>query len=275
MNRTPTTDEAVARLLHVMQNRDSYLMNGTLTTALTNIAKNTGSPDGSLRTVRGFLEANAIADWFKNGDAATLKNGFYARSKIDYILAQLPYRRLVNDHAFEGLALHGMFSLVSGNQNLINWYAQIDDQFNAERVNNVKQFDFWTKQFFLALRGDWDTLGERCDRIIHSPPQSSREKKFMIDHHFYLALAKGDVMSMTTIIEQLVSQKFISRRGSLEGGYTKGLLCTPAILYSKLAWRHGYAVEVDSLYVPSEWLPTDPMPAYTDPFDFMSAYPLH
>lgn len=274
MNKVPATDEAAARLLHVIGHRDSYLTEGTLRTALTNIAENTGSPSGSLRTVKGFLEANAVADWFQNGDVNMLKNAFYARSKIDYILTLDPYREVVSDHAFEGMALHGMFSLISDNYKLINWYAKIDAQFNEARVNNVKQFDFWTKQFFLALRGEWDVLGDRCERIIHSPPQGSREKKFMIDHHFYLALAKGDLTGMTTIIEQLVSHKFISKRGSLEGGYTRGLLCTPAILYSKLAWRHGYAVEVDSPYVPSDWLPIDPILDYTDPFEFMCSYPL-
>jgi hypothetical protein len=274
VSKVPATDEAAARYTHVVAHRDSYLTNGTLKTALANIAGNTGSFSGSLRTIRGFLEASAIADWFQTGDVGVLKNAFYARSKIDYILTSSPYREVVNDHAFEGIALCGMFPLVSDNRQLIDWYAKIDGQFNDARINNLKQFDFWTKQFFLALRGEWDVLGDRCQRIIDSPPQGSRERKFMIDHHFYLALAKGDLVGMREIIEQLVSQKSISRRASLEGGYTQGLLCTPAILYSKLAWRHGYEIEIDSPYVPRDWLPINPIFAYTDPFEFMHSYPL-
>jgi len=269
VTRLPSTNEALVRLSHVIAHRDSYLSDGVLEQSLVNIASNSGSPSGSLRIVRSFSEASAIADWFENGNVDSLKNWFYVRAKLDYVLAHPPYAGKSNDHAFEGLALHGMFSLVSDNSSLINWYATIDDSFNEKRVDNVKQFDFWTKQFFLAIRGEWDILGDRCERIIASPPQGSREKKFLIDHHFYLALARGDLAEMTSIVEQLVSPKSISRRGALEGGYTKDLLCTPSIIYCKLAWRHGYQIKVDSPYVPHEWLPVRPLENYIDKFEFM------
>ena len=58
----------------------------------------------------------------------------------------------------------------------------------------------------------------------------------------------------------------------MEGGYTADLICTPAVIYSKLAWRHGYEIVVDSPYIPKEWLPITPLDTYEDPFEFMKAY---
>jgi hypothetical protein len=77
---------------------------------------------------------------------------------------------------------------------------------------------------------------------------------------------------MESVIEQLVSPGLIARRMSLEGGYRAGLICTPAVIYSKLAWRHGYQLGVDSPYVPREWLPVTQLSEYSDPFDFMKKY---
>lgn len=77
---------------------------------------------------------------------------------------------------------------------------------------------------------------------------------------------------MEATIAELVSPKMIARRVALEGGFSANLLCTPATLYSKLAWIHGYEIVVDSPYIPSEWLPLLPLDVYADPFDFMSSY---
>jgi hypothetical protein len=225
-----------------------------------------------LRTLRSFAEASAVVAWYHEGDLVALKNWYYVRAKLEFILMQPPYSETGGSAAYENRALHGLFSLISEHKDLIAWYSSLDAIFDNKRINNPKIFDFWTEQFFVALRGEWDILAKRCDLILANPPTSSREKKFLIDHRFYLALARGDALEMKATIEQLVTEEILKKRAALEGGFTSGLISTPALLYSKLAWRRGYQIEVDSPYIPKPWLTIEPLAQYTDPFDFMREY---
>jgi hypothetical protein len=223
-------------------------------------------------SLQGYSEAKGISTWFYEDNLSSLKNWFYNYGKLAYICAHEPYNTIGQSLAYENRALEGMYYLISDHEGLITWYSGLDAIFDQKGVENTKSFEFYTKQFFLALRGEWDTLGERCERIIANPPSQSREKKFMPDHHFYLALSKGDVVGMEQVISELVSPKMMTRRESVEGGYTAGLLCTPAIIYSKLAWRHGYEIVIDSPYIPQEWLPIKPLEVYEDAFELMEQY---
>jgi hypothetical protein len=223
-------------------------------------------------SLEGYVVAKGISSWFHVGDISELKNWFYAKAKLEYICANSPYNESGELLAYENRALFGMFCLILDHEPLINWYSNLDQTFDKKSVENTKSFEFYTKQFFLALRGEWEVLSERCERILTNPPTASREKKYLIDHQFYLALAKGDVSGMESAIKELVTPKRIASRSSLEGGYTENLLCTPAVIYSKLAWRNGYEIVVDSPYIPKEWLPIKPLDVYEDVFGFMKKY---
>ncbi|MCA8107972.1 Imm49 family immunity protein [Burkholderia sp. BCCIQ04A] len=107
---------------------------------------------------------------------------------------------------------------------------------------------------------------------MSNPPKGSRERKFLVDHKFYLALAEGDINGMKDAIDELVSPKSICERASLDGGFFFNLICAPAVIYSKLVWRSGYEVDVDSAYVPMEWISEIGPKAYFDEFEFMSSY---
>lgn len=137
-----------------------------------------------------YAECQAMKQWYVHQDLRGLKNWLYVRSKLEYILTQAPYNEAINPVAHEYRALHGWFYLISDNAELIDWYSNIDQMFDARRTGNPRMFDFWTEQFFIALRGEWSLLADRCERILSSPPKSGRERKFMIDHQFYLSLAR-------------------------------------------------------------------------------------
>lgn len=222
--------------------------------------------------LQGYPLAKSISDWFHGGTVESLKNSFYNYAKLRYIYAQPPYNMFGPKVAYSSDALEGMYFLLSDHEPLIQWYTKLDYNYDKKSTNNIKSVEFYTQQFFIALRGEWDVLIERCERIIANPPTNAREKKFMLDHQFYLALAKGDVMGMEAVIKELVSPKKIANRKGLESGFTADLICTPAIIYSKLAWRNGYEIVVDSPYIPKEWLPIKPLEKYEDMFEFMKAY---
>lgn len=266
------SEKTEKQLAHVAERRDFDISSGMLDQCLRNIANNSGNFGGCLRALMSHSEASALAAWFEAGDILSFKQWAYVRAKLEYILMQPPLGEEVGEVAFEYRAINGLYYLLSGHSGLLEWYSGIDSEFSIARKNNAKTFDYWTTQFFIALRGDWDVLRERCERVIANPPTSAREKRFLIDHQFYLALANGDSAGMEAVIKELVSPKLISKRTPLESGFSANLICTPAIIYSKLAWRAGHNIDVQSPYVPSEWLPAAPLAKYTEAFDFMSSF---
>ncbi|MBJ9686416.1 immunity 49 family protein [Burkholderia vietnamiensis] len=272
MTKIPATEEAANRLSHVLERRAFDISSGVLDNCITNIEGDLGDPSGCLRTLMSYAEASAISVWFETGDVAAFKQWFYVRAKLEYILSQPKYDEPIGALAYERRAINGIYYLISDHEGLIDWYGGIDSEFDVKRISNHNLFDFWTEQFFVALRGDWGVLEERCERVISNPPKGSREKKFLVDHKFYLALAQGDVNGMEVAIDELVSPKSIRKRASLDGGFFANLICVPAVIYSKLAWRSGYEVNVDSAYLTKEWISEIGPKSYFDEFEFMSSY---
>lgn len=264
------SEKALARLKHTDEHFNDDL--GRLAILTKRIISREENEYACFLGLQSYCVAKGISTWFHTGDLVALKNCFYARAKLEYICANPPFNKIGSPLAYENRALEGMFYLVSDHEKLIQWYANFDSIFDKKGTENTKSYEFYTKQFFLALRGDWDVLGERCERILANPPKSGRGKSYMIDHRFYLALAKGDAVGMEAVIKELVTPKQIAYKASLEGGFTENLISTPAIIYSKLAWRNGYEIVVDSPYIPQEWLPIKPLDTYADELEFMKEY---
>jgi hypothetical protein len=265
-------EKALARLKHTdgNLNGDYYSVERlvNLENRIINMEKNA---DTCRLSLEGYCEAKAISTWFHTEDLRVFKHWCYNKSKLYYIGFNPPHNR-IRRVAGAYYVLEGMWYLISDHEELIKWCANLDSEFYEKDIANKNISYFYTKQFFLALRGDWDTLGERCERIIADPPKNGNGKSYMIDQHFYLALAKGDVIGMEAVIKELVTPRRLANKEGLEQAYTRNLISTPAIIYSKLAWRNGYEVVVDSPYIPKEWLPIKPLETYEDSFEFMKAY---
>ena len=94
--------------------------------------------------------------------------------------------------------------------------------------------------------------------------------KYVSDQEFFLALANQDVSGMEAALERLTQPKLVRSRSSDESGYTDDLIFRPAVVYAKIAWHHGHKVKVNSLLVPAEWLPMEPLPRYEETYAFLS-----
>src|SRR5690606_41990879 len=100
-----------------------------------------------------------------------------------------------------------------------------------------------------------------------SPP---RRNSYYADERFQLALARSDRAGMESAISEILEPKLMKRRQDAdEDGYTQWFISTYAVIYTKIAWRHGYQIDVDSPWVPNEWLPNTPLDHYEDPYPFM------
>ena len=42
-----------------------------------------------------------------------------------------------------------------------------------------------------------------------------------------------------------------------------------ASLYMKVASRHGYTLDIDTVLIPKAWVPVSPLPEYLEPYEFM------
>lgn len=174
-------------------------------------------------------------------------------------------------------AYEHLYALLSDHEEMIDWYRQhrVSYFFEGEIKDrdNPKQAAFHGYQALLALNGDWDLLRQRCEQILSA--DLKKDRKFLVEHRFYLALANGDKPGMEAALNELTSPKVARIRNFGQAfGLTEHLIATHATIYAKMAWRHGYEVEVDSPWVPKEWLPIQPLDHYEAPWPFMRNFDL-
>jgi hypothetical protein len=273
------SEQGEARVRHVANNLSGSFLGPERISGLLKRIENIGdekAEDASwlLMSLESYCEARAITAWFQDGELSCLKNWLYAKAKIYFIRNIPPHYNGPVRSALEYVWL-ALPVLVSGHPGMVAWLSGIGTgakQFRTADVDNPKTIDFFVKQFFLALRGEWEPLRERCKQVLADPPKSGLGRGHLIDQSFFLALANGDVPEMTLPLTQLVSPRQINAQRGIETGHTEDLISTKAILYSIFARRHGHPVAFDSPYVPNEWLDCEPLPRYEDPFEFMKDY---
>lgn len=222
-----------------------------------------------LRILRGFCEANATVAWFEKRDLIEFKQWAFLASKLQRILLQ--YRP---NEWFPAYKL--FYTVLSDNTELISWYKQFQLPFcsspsDIKDRDNPKQPDFHAYQALLALNGEWDELRQRCELILST--DLKKDKKYLIDHRFYLALANGDKTEMENVLKELTSPKIARVRNyEMAFAFTEHFISTFATLYAKLAWMWGYELEIDTPFIPKAWLPIAPLETYPEPWDFMKEF---
>jgi hypothetical protein len=254
---------AAKRIAHVR----GHLERGfpTLDKAVSNIENNTGSPKGSAMNLARHAEAKAISSWFEYNDLRSMQQWFYVAARLETLICQFEIDTL------EPLAhmLQLMKPLLSNNKSVIDWFAHYDGPYDLARVEEHKTLDFRAYQALVALRGEWPRLEERCERVLADPPGASGEQKYLVDHKFFLALARQDKPAMEDALRDLVTPTAVGTRVNDDSGYVADLISTAAVIYAKIAWLHGHKVQVDSPYVPSEWLPNSALGHYDNHYSFL------
>jgi Immunity protein 49 len=260
--------------------------------SLRHISDGTGSFRGCVSNLNSYSTINMLHLWFKDHDLAAFKQSAYSAARLKYIhhnLSKMDYRA------------HDLLEpLLSDHDGVIDWYKTVDlfwpDEsktslqsippegeapvifasgplFTRAEADDPRSFHFFAYQSILALRADWPLLEQRCLRVLADPPES--ERKYMVDHRFYLALARGDMPGMEAALSELTSPAVAKIRNyEFVFGYTERLISTFAVIYAKIAWRHGFELKIDTPFIPAEWLPIAPLPHYQDPYGFMAKYPM-
>ena len=232
---------------------------------------NEGSRSACLLLLSDNLEAVAFNYFFKNNDILTFRQFLYLSAKL----------RVMRQHIDpgKGYLITDLFTvLVSDNAELIEWYRQCNSMFYPDKANsdgdkdNPKNWMFYRYQSWLALNSRWDELGERCERVLAIKDEIKKDRSYLIDHRFYLALAKGDKAGMEKVLEEKSLPKNRRIRYEQESGITRDFIDSYATFFAKLAWYNGYEVEVENPWIPKDWLPIKPNDQYDDVWEFMKEF---
>lgn len=189
-----------------------------------------------------------------------------ATRKWFYVSALLEYKRnLRGDQPVQPLpaALGLIKPLISNNEILIGQHVDFYEKaFSEKLISDVNARDFLAYQFLLAIRGKWGELKTRAANAILAGPDCCLNKKYLMDNQFFLALSEGDQETMQFSLERLLTPSKINQRYEDESGITQDLISTPAVIYSKIAARHGYMIPINSPYVPREWMGDEKLREY-------------
>ncbi len=229
-----------------------------------------GSRSGCLGSLSGDCLVRAMLAYFRDHDMASMKQWAYVSAKARIMWEH----ETLSDYLTEDL----LRPLISDNEEVIEWYRRFSLPYELPKdvsggdKDDPKNWMFYRYQSWLALNARWDELGERCERILAMQEQIKKDRSYLIDHRFYLSLAKGDKAGMTAVLLEKVTPKERKTRQLQQSGITWDLIDSYATLFAKLAWRAGYELELDTPWIPQEWLPVQPLQTYEEPWPFMQGF---
>ncbi len=251
--------------------------NASLANELNHLRQGTGSRRGCLHNIQSVFEGKALLSWFSDKDLTLMRRHAYSCAMLERERYQFAPDGWVG--AF-GL----LMPLMSNHPELIHWHSQYvapvwSDKPKRNARNRVNAPEYHAFQAHLALQGKFDLLGERAEYILANPPSSKSMHKYQEDHRFYLALAKGDMTEMEQVLYELTGPRAKVRNFDQALTLTAHLLSCWGFIYAKLAWLNGFEVQVDTPYMPMEWMPMTPLTEYqtqysqeyNEPFDFIDS----
>ncbi|MCW5256301.1 hypothetical protein D5038_08045 [Verminephrobacter aporrectodeae subsp. tuberculatae] len=230
------------------------------------IETNTGNPYACVHALMDHALAQSLLAWFRDKNLEQFKQHAYEMTKLE----RIAYRYKPDRETGECLYLG---PLLADNEELLSWFTK-NNLMPARGRDNPRQHSFRWSQMMYALRSNWATVEERAQKVIEMAPPA--QKRYMVDEHFYLALARGDLAGMEAALTELTSPKVARfRNNDFAFSYTHFFIGTHAVMYAKLAWLHGHHVKIDTPYIPQEWLPIAPLSTYKDPYNFMRTFDIH
>lgn len=231
--------------------------------AIDNIHNHKGSRFGSLAALSRNAAGKALLSFYEKGDIPSFKQWAFVAGSIDKVIIS---ERLIGDYLVGDLC----WALLSDCEELIQWYSQSVDRFGSvttmEGRDSPESWPFYRYQAYLALRGDFEKLGARAKIFLALANKISKWKWVVCEYEFHNALAEGNLQEMEKALQEMISPSRLKRIYKNQNGLTGNLIEQHATVYAKIAWRHGYKVNIGSPWIPQALLPVDPVVDYYDPW---------
>jgi hypothetical protein len=213
----------------------------------------------SLGGYHSVFSARTLLSYFRDENILATKRNAYAAAKARRM--ELKYTLY---HA--GLAYPDqlLYPLLSDNKEMIHWYGQffisaLQGTFKRQLAYKLPcQVEHYTLQMSHAVLGNWDILARNCEAALQESPKD--RKSYQIDYAFLLGLARGSVSEMETALAQLFKGRVLRARCTELGfGSVQRLMFGWGFILYKLAWLHGYQLEINSPWIPKDLLAIEPL----------------
>ena len=208
---------------------------------------------------QGAFGAKCMLDFFRDEDVLRAKESAYISAKA---------RRMVQHYSWykQSMAFPDelLFPLISDDEATIHWFGQFFISALQDRYKRQPAYEqpFQPAHFTLAMcyaiLGSWDSLAQQVEPALTAEP--TKLKHYQYDYEFLYALASGNSNKMEDALNQLFSNRVMRyRRTELGFGLVSRLIYGWGFIHTKLAWLHGYPIDIDSPWLPKALLPVKPL----------------
>ncbi|GAA6134769.1 hypothetical protein NBRC116188_15580 [Oceaniserpentilla sp. 4NH20-0058] len=240
----------------------------------TNSDQNKASPQTLTLSVK-YLFLGLI-DWHQNHKVESIKELAFISAKF-----QRMYYLCRPDASLAYGTFRAFTALLSDNPEIIHWFAWhvipclTGPKGRPPHYLQPNKLQFHTFNCHLAMMKELDWLGERSEQALAGNVKYKAGKSYLHDFLFFKALAEGNKQLMEDNIHALLKGRVAYTRNN-ENGMTaqSKVISTWGFMLAKMAYLNGYELDIDSPWVPQEWLPVKPLESYPVDIDFVSDFDL-
>lgn len=238
------------------------------------LIENPAKSGGAVSNLSSIYRARTLLNWIDSKDLDATKKLAYLASLCRRIQGQFD-----SDDSL-AYGFQRMFTLLlSDHPDLTQWYAWHIFPFCSKAKRTSPHFEQPSKPHFhtfnchLALVGEFEWLDRRSDEALEEGINLKAGKSYKYDFLFFKALAAGNKKEMEENIHQLLKGHALRTRNREHGfAFQESYISSWGFMLAKLAYRHGYELDIDSPWVPSEWLPVRPLESYESGIDFIDEF---
>lgn len=241
---------AIDRLRHVSGRVDDEFVLEMVELATTNLLEGKGSFDGSLATLISFASANAIHAYFSGKDIRSSKNWFWTVGIMQRArVAKIDATRWSSIYAtYDSLSV-----ACSDDEQLRCDMGIVIEGLHAQRKS--AQINLISRQIGLILQRREAQAASELNVLMMQDNFSRIAGPFLPDFEVFKAMHFGSDDDLVGSLNSICDLNFKSARLKMEGGFTEGLLSTPANIYLRISWLIGRKVTLNDPLVPMGWMP--------------------
>lgn len=200
--------------------------------------------------------ALAIHDYYVKGEIASLKQHLHVATKLKIASIALDdYQRFQVGNEIR-------YALLSDNPALIDAIAKLEPPYFLEGRSNPLNAEFKVHMWQLAIRGDYEALQAKVERLAKNGRKKDRELPAQ-GKDFFSLLMRGDKQGLEDLITQHAKVKS-------KDVFTEDFMCFEGTIEAKICWLKGIQVQIDSPLLPMDLMPIEPLEHYDDVYDFLS-----
>lgn len=250
MKTSSNSEIATARLSHLSGHIHGQFAEDMTQLAVKNLLEGAGSEDGSLRSLESHAHGMALYAWFADGDLLQSKAWFYTAARLQ------AKRMSILERDNRDTSIRILRSLDAACTDDKDTRVKIGSVLASAKKGTMEiSLHFVAEQIGLLLCGSVDASASATDQFFLIPANRANSSLFAPDIEVIRAIHFGSDDVLVKSLQDLCDMSFERRRRELEGGFTEGLLSTPATIYARLCWSIGRHVVVDHELLPMEWMP--------------------